>query len=341
MHVKCPHCGSDALRDPDTLDTFVCSSWYYLRYPDAHNSKAPFDPEIVNKMLPVDKYVGGAEHACMHLLYARFFTKALRDMGYLNFDEPFKSLVHQGVILGPDGNRMSKSKGNIVSPDEYVSTYGSDVFRMYLMFGFSYTEGGPWSDDGIKSVAKFLDRIERFVIKNKDLKGSSDEAYGHDEKELDYARNYAIRQISRDMENFSFNTAVARLMEYVNALYKYDGLPVKNVSFLRECTRDLLLLLAPCAPHFSEELWEILGYKYSIFDQKYPVCNEEALVKDELEYAVQVNSKIKTKMMISQNASEDEIKALVLADETIRPLVEGKVIRKFIVVKGRLINLIV
>ena len=148
MNCTCPNCGGKAKRDPDTLDTFVCSSWYYLRYPDAHNEKQPFSKEIVDKMLPVDVYVGGAEHACMHLLYARFITKALRDMGYLRFDEPFRRLVHQGVILGPDGNRMSKSKGNVVSPDAYVEEYGSDVFRLYLMFGFSYTEGGPWNDDG-------------------------------------------------------------------------------------------------------------------------------------------------------------------------------------------------
>ena len=341
MHTKCPHCGGDAMRDPDTLDTFVCSSWYYLRYPDAHNAKAPFDPDVINRMLPVDKYIGGAEHACMHLLYARFFTKALRDMGYLNFDEPFRSLVHQGVILGPDGNRMSKSKGNIVSPDEYVSTYGSDVFRMYLMFGFSYTEGGPWSDDGIKSVAKFLDRAERLVLKVRDMKAAKDEPFGAEEKELNYARNYAIKQITRDMENFSFNTAVARLMEYVNALYKYDGAGAKNVSFFKECTRDLLLLLAPCAPHFAEELWEQTGGKYSVFDRAYPVCDESALVREETEYAVQVNSKIRAKMMISKDASEEDIRAAVLANETIAPLVEGKVIRKFIVVPGRLVNIIV
>ena len=146
MHCKCPKCGGDATRDPDTLDTFVCSSWYFLRYPDNRNDKEPFNREWIDKMLPVDKYVGGAEHACMHLLYSRFFVKALRDMGYLDFDEPFLSLVHQGTILGPDGMRMSKSRGNVVSPDEFVEKYGSDVFRMYLMFCFSYTEGGPWND---------------------------------------------------------------------------------------------------------------------------------------------------------------------------------------------------
>lgn len=339
MHTKCPVCGADATREADTLDTFVCSSWYYLRYPDAHNAKAPFDPEIVNKMLPVDKYVGGAEHACMHLLYARFFTKALRDMGYLNFDEPFTSLVHQGVILGPDGNRMSKSKGNIVSPDDYVSEYGSDVFRLYLMFGFSYTEGGPWSDDGIKSAARFLDRTERIVRKVKDMKGSCE--HGEEERRLNYVRNNSIKQITRDLESFSFNTAVARLMEYVNAMYKYDSCEQKDASFFKECANDLILLMAPFAPHFAEEMWETLGKKYSVFDQSYPACDESALIQESSEYAVQVNSKIKTKLRIPAGLSEDEIRTIALADDAVRPLVEGKPVKKFIVVPNRLINIIV
>ena len=170
INTTCPVCGGPAKRDADTLDTFVCSSFYFLRYPDNKNSEKAFDSEWINKMLPVDKYVGGAEHACMHLLYARFITKALRDLGYLNFDEPFLSLVHQGTILGPDGLRMSKSKGNVVSPDDYVSKFGSDVFRLYLMFGFSYIEGGAWSDDGIKAIDRFLDRIDRIINRLKELK---------------------------------------------------------------------------------------------------------------------------------------------------------------------------
>lgn len=161
IHTTCPQCGQPAKRDTDTLDTFVCSSWYFLRYPDNRNSENPWDPAWINQMLPVDMYVGGPEHAVMHLLYARFITKALRDMGHINFDEPFKSLVHQGIILGPDGEKMSKSKGNVVSPDPYIEAHGSDVFRLYLLFGFNYIEGGPWSDDGIKAVARFVERIER------------------------------------------------------------------------------------------------------------------------------------------------------------------------------------
>ncbi|MBQ7643384.1 MAG: leucine--tRNA ligase, partial [Clostridia bacterium] len=265
MNVKCPVCGGDARRDPDTLDTFVCSSWYYLRYPDNKNADMPFDPEIINKMLPVDKYVGGPEHACMHLLYARFITKALRDMGYLKFDEPFTSLTHQGIILGPDGYRMSKTRGNIVSPDKYIEEYGSDVFRMYLMFGFDYTAGGPWDDNGIKSIAKFTDRIERLVLKAASYNSEENRSCGSAEKELLYAEAYAVKNVDRDMNNFSFNTAVARLMEFVTDIYKYDGLENKSCALVKKTTKTLVLLLAPCAPHFSEELWEKLGGDKSVW----------------------------------------------------------------------------
>ena len=340
MHTKCPKCGKPALRDPDTLDTFVCSSWYYLRYPDSQNDKAPFDPEIVNKMLPVDVYVGGAEHACMHLLYARFLTKALRDMGYLNFDEPFKRLVHQGVILGPDGNRMSKSKGNVISPDTYVETYGSDIFRLYLMFGFSYTEGGPWNDDGIKSIAKFTDRIERLVQQAKDIVHAATTQKTAAEKELNYVMNYSIKQITHDLEEFSFNTAVARMMEFVNAIYKYNNSNA-DPAFLRQAIRTLVLLLAPFTPHMAEEFWEMLGEKYSVFNERYPVCDETALIKDEIEYAIQINSKLKTKAMIASDRTNEEIEADVRALPELQDALAGKTIKKCIVVKGRLVNLIV
>ncbi len=341
MHTVCPKCGKAATRDPDTLDTFVCSSWYFLRYPDSKNPDQPFNPDIINKMLPVDKYVGGPEHACMHLLYARFITKALRDMGYLKFGEPFTSLTHQGVILGPDGNRMSKSKGNVVSPDAYIETYGSDGFRLYLMFGFNYTEGGPWSDDGIKSVSKFLDRVERLAEKARTLTGKNSE-FGKAEKELNYAQNYAINCVNRDMEAFSFNTAVARLMEYVNALNKYDAIDdsEKNVNFFKQCVSNLILLLAPFAPHFCEELWSLAGSKKSVFLSEYPVADESALVKDEVEYAVQINSKLKCRITIAKDLSEEDIKAVALNDEKIKEALEGKTVVKTIVINGRLINFI-
>ncbi|MBR2613969.1 MAG: leucine--tRNA ligase [Clostridia bacterium] len=341
MNTTCPICGGKATRDPDTLDTFVCSSWYYLRYPNANNPKEPFNPAIINKMLPVDKYVGGPEHACMHLLYSRFITKALRDMGYLDFDEPFKSLVHQGIILGPDGFRMSKSRGNVVSPDQYVEQYGSDTLRLYLMFGFSYTEGGPWNDDGIKAILKFMDRIEKLGVKLADTKNGKNIDIGSEEKELLYAQNYAVKAVSRDMETFSFNTAVARLMEYINALYKYDSLENKNVKLFKESYKTFMLLLAPLAPHFSEEIWEILGNKKSIFLSDYPECDENALIRDENELAIQVNSKIKTRIMLANNLTEEQIKEILLKDEKIVAALGGKEIKKLIIIPKRIINIIV
>ena len=341
MNTVCPKCGKPARRDPDTLDTFVCSSWYYLRYADARNEKEPFSREAADAMLPVDTYVGGAEHACMHLLYARFFTKALRDMGYLDFSEPFLRLVHQGVILGPDGNRMSKSHGNIVSPDEYVETYGADAFRLYLMFGFSYTEGGPWNDDGIKAIAKFMDRIEKTVLRIHAMKADRNETYGADEKALDYAKNFAIARVSRDLENFSFNTAVARIMEFLNTIGKYEALEHKNIALLKAAVHDLVLLLAPFAPHFCEELWETIGGKGFVFEQPYPVADPKALELDEKEFAVQVNSRIVCKAMISASLSEEEIRTLAQSLPEVQQRIAGKTVKKCIVVPGRLVNLLV
>ncbi|WP_415328375.1 leucine--tRNA ligase [Clostridium perfringens] len=344
VNTTCPHCGKSAKRETDTLDTFVCSSWYYLRYPDNKNTEAPFNPELINKMLPVDKYVGGPEHACMHLLYARFITKALRDMGYLNFDEPFTSLTHQGLILGPDGLKMSKSKGNTISPDDYIKEYGADVFRMYLMFGFAYTEGGAWSDDGIKSVNRFVERIERIIdtareaiSKGENNKTTIDKA----EKELNYWRHNTIKSVTDDTDKLQFNTAIARMMEFINALSKYTQEKEMNLDFLKDVVSDYLRLLAPFAPHFSEEQWSLLGNSYSIFNEAWPKFDPKALVKDEVEIAIQVNGKIKNKIMVSSDLDEEGIKAAALADEKIIASTEGKTVVKVIVIKGRLVNIVV
>ena len=337
--TKCPVCGGDAERECDTLDTFVCSSWYFLRYPDAHNQDRPFDTDIANAMLPVDKYVGGAEHACMHLLYARFLTKALRDMGHVGFDEPFSSLVHQGIILGPDSRKMSKSFGNVISPDPYIEQYGSDVFRLYLMFGFNYVEGGPWSDEGIKAVARFLERAERVILSSFAAQGKK--ASGAEEKELLFAAHNAIAQVTRDMDAFSFNTAVARLMELVNALTKYDALKDKDAAVQRECARILLLLLAPLAPHFAEELNEQTGGKYPVIDQAYPEADPKALVRDEVEIAVQINSKLKARIMIATNLNQEQARDAVLADPAVTAVLGGQPPKKVIIIPGRLANIIV
>lgn len=328
MKCKCPNCGGDAHREADTLDTFVCSSWYYLRYPDAHNDKEPFNKDIVNKLLPVDKYVGGVEHACMHLLYARFFTKALRDMGYLNFDEPFKSLVHQGLILGPDGEKMSKSKGNTVAPDPLVEEYGSDVLRGYLMFGFNYVEGGPWTDDGIVAINKFYRKVERLCEAIKE----DDSRYN----DIDKVLHNSIKVIRNDIEKFQFNTSMSKIMEYTNILVKYEqsGIP-------RYYIEQLLLLLAPFAPHLTEELWQSIGNEYSIHNQSYPEFDEKVLIEEEKEIAVQVNGKLRATIKINISDSEDEVKEKALNAENVKKHTEGHEIVKIIVIKGKIVNIVV
>jgi len=341
MNCKCPVCGADARRDPDTMDTFVDSSWYQFRYCDNKNDKEIFSRELIDKLCPVDKYVGGAEHACMHLLYARFFTKAMRDMGLLDFDEPFTSLVHQGVILGSDGQKMSKSKGNTVAPDEYIDKYGSDVFRTYLAFGFAYTEGGPWSDSGLQAIVKFFRRIEAMIPDAANAASGIPADLTKDDKELNYAINYTIKSATNDIERFQFNTPVARLMELLNAISKYQQTESAKPGLYRKAVETLLLVLSPFAPHFTEELWcDALGNEYSIFNQKWPECDEAALVKDEIEIAVQINGKVQFKVNIPATADQDAVEAIVKADSRLEGALAGRNIVKFIYVKGRLANIV-
>jgi leucyl-tRNA synthetase len=341
IHTPCPSCGQPGHRDTDTLDTFVCSSWYFLRYADSRNSQEPWDVSWVNRMLPVDMYVGGPEHACMHLLYARFVTKALRDMGYLHFDEPFLRLVHQGIILGDDGEKMSKSKGNVISPDPYIEKHGSDAFRLYLAFGFNYIDGGPWSDDGIRAVVRFMDRVERFV---ENLKGGEygSTRYEQSEKELNFVLHNTIKGVTRDIEEFGFNTCVSRLMELMNALYKYDQeVGDKNTELMREVTAAFTKMLAPFAPHFAEELWESMGHEHSIHNQPWPEFNENLLVLDTVEMVVQVNGRIRDKIQVASDASEEQVKEVALRADKALPFLYDKTIRKVIVVKGSLVNIVV
>ncbi len=343
INCKCPKCGGDAKRDPDTMDTFVDSSWYEFRYVDNKNNDAIFDKDKVKKLCPVDKYVGGPEHAAMHLLYSRFICKAMRDMGLVDFDEPFTSLVHQGIILGPDGNRMSKSRGNTVAPDEYVMKYGSDVFRTYLAFGFAYTEGGPWNEDGLQAIVKFIRRVEKLAEDAASIdKIPFDRAsLSKEDKDLDYVLNYTIKSASADIDRFQFNTSIARMMELINAIGKYQQSGNVNDAMLRHAVETLILLLSPFAPHLAEELWcEKLGNGYSVFDQKWPVFDEKALVKDELELPVQINGKLAFKIYVPIDSDQDAVEAAVRADERLPEALGGRNIMKFIYVKGRICNVV-
>jgi len=346
VNTTCPKCGNAAKREVDTMDTFVDSSWYFLRYPYNTMKDKAWDKGTISNWMPVDKYVGGAEHATMHLLYARFFTMALRDMGYLNFDEPFLSLVHQGVIKGPDGMRMSKSKGNVINPEDYLEKYGSDVFRCYLMFGFEYIAGGPWDDSGIAAIDRFLNRIWRLVEEFSQIssKSTNNQEFTETDKSLNRVLNNSIKGVTQDTERFHFNTAISRIMELLNELNKYSAevdLKVFNYALYSSSIETLVLLLAPFAPHISEELWEMIGNKPTIFSQKWPDYDPEALEQDEIIWVVQINGKIRERMSASKKLSMDEAEKLAKNFGRMPELLKDKTIRKVIVVPQKLINIVV
>ena len=343
INCTCPKCGGKAKREADTLDTFVCSSWYELRYPDAKNSEKAFDKETINKMMPVDAYIGGKEHAAMHLIYVRFMTKALRDLGYLDFDEPFKRLIHQGMILGPDGNKMSKSKGNTVSPDEYIEKYGSDTFRMYLMFGFEYRQGGPWDEKGIESIVRYFTRIEKLVetVQNEKDKNSVTEI-NNEEKELLRLKNQTIKAMEEDINNFQFNTAIARSMELLNKINEYLRKKEKiNKKVLIDTLETYIKLLAPLAPHFAEEQWEKLGKTESVHKQVWPKINEEEMNGGTKDIPIQVNGKLKTCVTVNVDANPDEILETIKADPKVKEIFEKNDVKKEIYIPGRIYNLVV
>jgi leucyl-tRNA synthetase len=323
VNVKCPKCGGKAEREVDTMDTFVDSSWYFLRYPSAASGDKPFDKDMTKYWLPVDMYIGGPEHACMHLLYARFITMVLHDMGHIDFDEPFKRLVHQGMIT-KDGAKMSKSKGNVVSPDQFVEKYGSDVFRMYLMFMGPFTEGGDWNDQGITGIARFVERFY-LLMHSRDLVSHK--------AELDRAVHKTIKKVTEDIENFQFNTAVAALMEFVNTANK-TGIDLESQLLM-------VRLIAPLAPHLAEEMWEKLGQPFSIFNHSWPAYDPQLLVETRLALPVQVNGKLRGQIEVAVGESKENILALARADAGVMRHLEGKTVVKEIYVPGKLVSLVV
>lgn len=340
VNCTCPKCGKPAKREVDTLDTFVCSSWYELRYPSVNINDAPFDKDITKKMLPVDKYVGGAEHAAMHLIYTRFITKVLRDLGYVDFDESFPSLKHQGLILGPDGNKMSKSKGNTVAPDEFVDKYGADTLRMYIMFAFAFEEGGPWDNNGVKSMGKYIQRVDAYIGRLKgNLNALKDEATDGD-KNLDYAYNYALKEITKDVNEFSFNTAIARLMELTNELIKYEN-EFGYTRKLFDITQKFVIIFSIFAPHFGEEMWHELGNNTFVYTNDWPKVDEAKLITDTFKLPIQINGKVKDVLEIERGTEESKIKELVKNSEKVKNQLEGKEIIKEIYIKNRIYNIVV
>lgn len=338
VHTTCPKCGKPAKREVDTLDTFVCSSWYYLRYPFNKEKDVPFEKEKIDNYVPVDVYVGGKEHAAMHLIYSRFIYKVLRDAGYVKSDEPFKRLKHQGLILGPDGNKMSKSKGNTIAPDEYVDKYGSDVLRMYMMFANAYSEGGAWSDEAVVAMKKYIARIEN--LKEKIYEGKEVEISEKDIKSLEYIINSNIISIKRDVEDFSFNTAIARIMEITNEMYRIVNKGGTSKK-LKEEFRKLIIILAPFAPHLSEELWHQIGEEGSVHKQEYPKEDNEKIILDNVTIAVQINGKLRETIEIKKDEKKEKVLEEVKKLEKIIPYIEEKEIVKEIYVPNKIVNIVV
>jgi leucyl-tRNA synthetase len=289
--------------------------------------------------MPVDKYVGGIEHAAMHLLYARFITKALRDMGYLDFGEPFPSLFHQGIITGKDGKKMSKRDG-AVSPDVLIDQYGSDVFRMYLGFGFSYMDGGPWDDDGIKSIVRFVSRIGRVLECFNTLSEKETTDCTSINPDLEYIRHFTIKQVISDVEAFCFNTAIARIMEYVNAIQKYQAQSDRSAKYEKALIEDLTLLLAPLAPHLAEEMWQYIGNDYSVHNRLLPVCDEDKLIRNTVKIAVQINGTLRDVIEVESSSDDEIIKAKAVSSDKVKMYVSDKEIKKIIYVKNKLINIV-
>jgi leucyl-tRNA synthetase len=341
VNAKCPQCGKMGKREVDTMDTFVCSSWYFLRFLSPNLEGEAFDKETVNKWLPVDQYVGGAEHAVMHLLYARFFTKALYDFGLINFDEPFKKLIHQGIITNR-GAKMSKSRGNVVNPDSFVFEYGSDTFRLYMMFMGSYEEGGDWNDEGIVGINRFLKRVWRVVhlINETNPLGDENKAF----EKVDRQMHYAIKHSTVDLQRFQFNTSISRIMELVNEIYLYIqniSIEEQNKNLKSDIIPNLVKLLAPFAPHACEEMWEYLGYDYSIFNSNWPTFEESKLISDTVTMGVQVNGKIRGQITVPVETSKDDIINRAKNENKVKQYLAEKQLIKSIVVPKKLVSFVV
>jgi leucyl-tRNA synthetase len=343
--TTCPICGKPATRETDTMDTFMCSSWYHLRYLSPKYNKGPWDPEEAAYWLPVDCYTGGIEHATMHLIYTRFFNKALRDIGLFSHDEPMLQLRNQGIILGEDSEKMSKSHGNVINPDDLVSRYGADAVRTFLMFGYRWDQGGPWSSGGIEGSARWLNRVWALVVESGAESVERREAAQRStldaQRELRRATHKTIRSVSADFRAFEFNTIVSALMEFSNVLIKAKETSVYGTEAWNEAIRTLLLLTAPVTPHIAEELWGRLGYSYSIHQQAWPAFDAAAAADDVITLPVQVNGKVRDRIQVPADAGEEAVRQAALAAAGVQKHMEGKQIAKVIYAPNRLVNIVV
>lgn len=347
LHCKCPKCGADAIRETDTMDTFLCSSWYYLRYTDAHNDKMPFDKELNNYWGPVDQYIGGIEHAILHLLYSRFFVKVLRDAGLVDYDEPFSNLLTQGMVI-KDGAKMSKSLGNVVSPEEILSKYGADTARLFILFAAPPERELEWSDQGVEGSFRFLNRIWRIVQGFEDVLAEKVTEYDHSnlteaDKDLRRVLHSSIKKVTSDIEiRFNFNTAISTMMELVNALYAYkEAVKEPNAGLVYEAISDLIKMMSPFVPHITEELWRgAIDANSSVHEQSWPECDEEALKVDNVEIVLQVNGKVRGRLTVPAEATKEELEKIAMADANVQAHIGDATVRKVICVPGRLVNIV-
>mgnify|MGYP000836553067 FL=1 len=347
VHCKCPKCGADATRETDTMDTFLCSSWYYLRYTDARNDKMPFDKELNNYWGPVDQYIGGIEHAILHLLYSRFFVKVLRDAGLVDYDEPFSNLLTQGMVI-KDGAKMSKSLGNVVSPEEILSKYGADTARLFILFAAPPERELEWSDQGVEGSFRFLNRIWRIVQAFEAVLAQKVTEYDHSnlseaDKDLRRVLHSSIKKVTNDIETrFNFNTAISTMMELVNALYAYkEAAKEPNAGLIYEAISDLIKMMSPFVPHITEELWRgAIDANSSVHEQSWPECDEEALKVDNVEIVLQVNGKVRGRLTVPAEVTKEELEKIAMADANVQAHIGDATVRKVICVPGRLVNIV-
>ena len=344
INAKCPKCGGPARRETDTMDTFVDSSWYFYRYTDPHNAHVPFDSAKARYWFPIDQYIGGVEHAILHLIYSRFWTKMMRDIGLVKNSEPVERLFTQGMVI-KDGAKMSKNKGNVVSPDDMVARYGADATRLYSLFAAPPDRDLDWQEQGVEGCFRFLGRVYRFVTKHSQSAGKSSSEMSASARAVERKMHQTIAKITQDFEGrWHFNTCIAAIMEFVNELYAAEDAIAKGEvpqKLVRDAMRNLVLMLAPFAPFIAMELWTTMGEKGDLLRYPWPTFDPGLIKLDEVELVVQVNGKIRARITVAADASEDTVRTMVLADERVRSAVEGKQIMKVIVIPGKLVNIVV
>ncbi|MCK4777332.1 MAG: class I tRNA ligase family protein, partial [Actinomycetia bacterium] len=346
VETNCPKCGKKARRETDTMDTFTCSSWYFLRYTSPKEENVPFSVESCNYWMPVNQYIGGIEHAIMHLLYSRFFMKVFYDFGLVRDKEPFTNLLTQGMVV-KDGAKMSKSKGNVVEPSKILEKYGADTARLFILFASPPEKDLEWNDRGVEGSFRFLKKVFKLVNENKSVFGKNNTIGIMDDKdrELRYFIHKTINRVGRDIEErFNFNTAISAIMEFVNALSEYlshDEKKEEKEGLINEAIRTLIILLSPFTPHISEELWRIIGGEGSVHLRSWPDYNKDYIKKEDIVIVVQINGKVRDRINVPASVNKEEMEEIALSSDKIKKLLEEKEIKKIILVPGKLVNIVV